>query len=150
MIIKIERKKPKGEFLDGILSIDGTYTCDTTENAHSCIPEGIFTIKRWKCKQKVQNRYIPVVMMNDGNPLCRRCRKLKDVNYDTAMPCCCPQITVGNGTRNLHDGRILIGQRFLDGIVEHSLETYKLFSERIRKHVTRGRTITLIIKNIES
>lgn len=150
MIIKIERKKPKGEFLDGTLTIDGTYSCDTTENAHSCIPEGIFTIRRWKCKQRMQDGKILAVMMDDRNPKCSRCRRLNPAGYDTAMPCCCPQITVGNGTHNRHDGRILVGQRSLDGIVEHSLEAYTLISERIRKHVTRGRTVTLIIKNSES
>lgn len=157
MIIVINRKRPKGEYLDGTLSINGNYICDTTENASSCIPEGIFTVRRWKCKQHVQNDNkqeqdgkVLAVVMDDGKPKCSRCRRLENVGYDTEMPCCCPQIKVGNGTRNRHDGRILVGRHFLNGIVENSLEAYQLIKERIRKSTAHGRQITLIIKNSES
>ena len=142
MKITIQRILTRGEYVHGRLSIDGNRICDTLENSLSMVPSGSYDIALLKCKQ--YSRKMPCV--NPSAP-CSLCPKLRLVCTNSTMPCYCPQIKPGNGVHNRLDGSILVGRYNCLGSLIHPKTTFDPLYERIRKAISRGTVITLIIKD---
>ena len=128
-------------YVSGSLIIDEQTICDTEENAFTSLPVGEYRIVRHYCKQ--YDRFMPVV----GVPKCQHCEQLQeDVCLNTTMPCICPMLKPGNGVYNRTDGSIILGTRIVLGCLSHPLQAFNPLAERIRKAVSRGKVITLKIK----
>ena len=136
MKITIQRILTRGEYVHGRLSIDGNRICDTLENSLSMVPSGSYDIALLKCKQ--YSRKMPCL---------KAASKLPFVCTNSTMPCYCPQIKPGNGVHNRLDGSILVGRYNCLGSLIHPKTTFDPLYERIRKAISRGTVITLIIKD---
>ena len=142
MNIVITRLFTKGEYTHGSLSIDGNKICSTLENANALVPAGEYVITLLKCKQ--YSRKMPCL---NANAPCDLCPKLKFVCNNTTLPCWCPMIKPGNGVHNRLDGSILVGQYNCLGSIIHPRGIFDSLYERIRKSISRGNQVTLIIKD---
>ena len=142
MNIIIQRDRPRGEYVHGQLTIDGNRVCQTLENALSCVPAGEYVISLLKCKQ--YSRKMPCL---NANAPCAQCPKLKFVCSNSTLPCYCPQIKPGNGVHDRHDGSIIVGQYNCLGSIIKPRDIFDALYERIRKSISRGNVVTLIIKD---
>ena len=142
MNIIIQRDRPRGEYVHGQLTIDGNRVCQTLENALSCVPAGEYVISLLKCKQ--YSRKMPCL---NSNAPCLQCPKLKFVCSNSTLPCYCPQIKPGNGVHDRHDGSIIVGQYNCLGSIIKPRDIFDALYERIRKSISRGNVVTLIIKD---
>ena len=142
MNITIQRDRPRGEYVHGSLTIDGNRVCHTLENSQSCVPAGVYAISLLKCKQYSRR----MICLNPNAP-CDLCPKLKFVCMNSTLPCYCPQIKPGNGVHNRLDGSILVGKYNCLNSLLHPKTTFDPLYERIRKSVSRGNQVTLIIKD---
>ena len=142
MNIIIQRDRPRGEYVHGQLTIDGNRVCQTLENALSCVPAGEYVISLLKCKQ--YSRKMPCL---NANSPCAQCPKLKFVCSNSTLPCYCPQIKPGNGVHDRHDGSIIVGQYNCLGSIIKPRDIFDALYERIRKSISRGNVVTLIIKD---
>lgn len=145
MIITIQRTLIRGEFCEGQLSIDGIKICHTLENSNSLVPAGEYHITLAKCKQ--YSRKMP--LLNPKTP-CGLCPKLKLVCNNSVLPCYCPMLKPGNGVCGRLDGSILVGQRNCLGCLVHPKDAFDSLYERIRKSISRGHEVILVIKDIPS
>ena len=142
MNIVIKRHLIRGEFTHGILTIDGVRVCDTLENTTSCVPSGNYDISIIKCKQ--YSRKMPC--LNAKAP-CDLCPKMKFICTNSVLPCYCPMIKPGNGVHGRHDGSIVVGRYNCLGSIVHPKDFFDALFERIRKAISRGTVVTLIIKD---
>ena len=165
MNIVIKRLFTKGEYTHGSLSIDGTRICSTLENANALVPAGEYQISLIRCKQYA--RKMPVLkaaieraesqaslsfpeheqarpQVNPSAP-CRKCPKLKFVCMNSTLPCYCPMIKPANGIHNRLDGSILVGKYNCINCLIHPKTTFDPLYERIRKSISRGNQVKLII-----
>ena len=142
MQITIQRTRTKSEYTEGQLSIEGVRICSTLENANAQVPAGEYPIRLVKCKQYA--RKMPCL---NPHPPCDLCPKLKFVCMNSTLPCYCPQIKPGNGVHNRLDGSILVGKYNCLNSLIHPKTTFDPLYERIRKSVSRGNQVTLIIKD---
>ena len=78
---------------------------------------------------------------------CVNCPKLPFVCTNSTLPCWCPMIKPGNGIHNRLDGSILVGQYNCLGSLIHPKTTFDPLYERIRKAISRGTVVSLIIKD---
>ena len=149
MNIIIQRDRPRGEYVHGQLTIDGNRVCQTLENALSCVPAGEYVISLIKCKQYA--RKMPLVFPQPSSlipqPSCAQCPKLKFVCSNSTLPCYCPQIKPGNGVHDRHDGSIIVGQYNCLGSIIKPRDIFDALYERIRKSISRGNVVTLIVKD---
>ena len=143
MNIIIRRTMTHGEYTHGHLSIDGLRICDTLENANALAPAGAYTLTLAKCKQ-----YSRKMALLNANTPCDRCPKLSFVSNNTTPPCYCPMLKPGNGVHNRLDGSILVGTYNCLGSLIHPRDSFDSLYERIRKSISRGNEVTLIIKNL--
>ena len=141
MNIIIQRDRPRGEYVHGQLTIDGNRVCQTLENALSCVPAGEYVISLLKCKQ--YSRKMPCL---NPNAPCAQCPKLKFV-CSNSLPCYCQQIKPGNGVHDRHDGSIIVGQYNCLGSIIKPRDIFDALYERIRKSISRGNQVLLIIKD---
>ena len=142
MNIVITRTRVKGEYTHGHLTIDGNRICDTLENSTSCVPAGDYPITLIKCKQ-----YARKMLCLNANAPCDLCPKLKLVCTNSTMPCYCPMLKPGNGIHNRLDGSILVGVYNCLGSLIHPKTTFDPLYERIRKSLSRGNQVSLIIQD---
>ena len=140
MNIVIKRLFTRGEYTHGSLSIDGTRICSTLENANALVPSGDYVISLLKCKQ-----YSRKMICLHGSAPCSQCPKLKFVCTNTTLPCWCPQIKPGNGVHNRLDGSILVGKYNCLNSLIHPRDAFDPLYERIRKSISRGNQVKLII-----
>ena len=141
MNIVLNRILTKGEYCHGRLSIDGKRVCDTLENTDSRVPVGEYVITLIKCKQYSRK----MVCLNPNAP-CDLCKRLPFVCNNTTLPCYCPMIKPGNGVHNRLDGSIIVGVYNCLGSLIHPKTTFDPLYERIRKSLSRGNQVSLIIK----
>ena len=141
MKVMINRTLTRGEYTHGRLSIDGNHICDTLENSTSCVPAGDYVITLLKCKQYSRK----MLCLNPSAP-CLQCPKLRFVCMNSTLPCYCPQIKPGNGVHDRHDGSIIVGVYNCLGSLIHPKTTFDPLYERIRKSLSRGNQVSLIIK----
>ena len=132
----------KGEYCHGQLSIDGKRVCSTLENSNALVPAGDYVISLIRCKQYA--RKMPCL---NGNAPCDLCRKLPFVCNNSTLPCWCPMLKPGNGVHNRLDGSILVGKYNCLNSLIHPRTTFDPLYERIRKSISRGNKVTLIIKD---
>ena len=142
MKIVLSRIRTKGEFTEGQLSIDGVRICSTLENSNAQVPSGEYVITLLKCKQYA--RKMPCL---NPSPPCDLCPKLKFVCMNSTLPCYCPMIKPGNGVHDRLDGSIVVGQYNCLNSLIHPRTTFDPLYERIRKSISRGNQVTLIIKD---
>ena len=142
MLIVINRNNPRGEYTHGQLIIDGVRICDTLENSLSMVPSGSYDITLLKCKQ-----YSRKMICLHGSAPCSQCPKLKLVCSNSTLPCWCPQIKPGNGVHKRLDGSILVGKYNCLNSLIHPKTVFDPLYERIRKSMSRGHQVTLIIKD---
>ena len=140
MTIVITRLFTKGEYTHGSLSIDGNKICSTLENANALVPSGDYQISLIKCKQ-----YSRKMICLHGSAPCSQCPKLKLVCSNSTLPCWCPQIKPGNGVHNRHDGSIIVGVYNCPGSIIKPRDIFDALYERIRKSISRGNQVKLII-----
>ena len=142
MNIVITRTRTKGEYTEGQLSIEGVRICSTLENANAQVPAGEYPIRLVKCKQYA--RKMPCL---NPHPPCDLCPKLKFVCMNSTLPCYCPMLKPGNGVHDRLDGSILVGKYNCLNSLIHPRTTFDPLYERIRKSISRGNKVTLIIKD---
>lgn len=140
MNIVIKRLFTKGEYTHGSLSIDGTRICSTLENANALVPSGDYVISLIKCKQ-----YSRKMICLHGSAPCSQCPKLKLVCSNSTLPCWCPQIKPGNGVHKRLDGSIIVGVYNCLGSIIKPRDIFDALYERIRKSISRGNQVKLII-----
>ena len=140
MNIFLNRTFIKGEYAHGHLTIDGNRVCDTLENATSCVPAGTYIVTLLKCKQYA--RKMPC--LNPQSP-CDLCPKLPFVCNNTTLPCWCPMLKPGNGVHNRLDGSIVVGVYNCLGSIIHPKGVFDNLYERLRKSISRGNEVKLII-----
>ena len=140
MNIFLNRTFIKGEYTHGHLTIDGVRICSTLENSNAQVPPGEYVITLLKCKQYA--RKMPC--LNAQAP-CDLCPKLKFVCMNSTLPCYCPMLKPGNGVHNRLDGSILVGQYNCLNSLIHPRTTFDPLYERIRKSLSRGNVVKLII-----
>ena len=140
MKIVITRLFTKGEYTHGSLSIDGTRICSTLENANALVPSGDYVISLIKCKQ-----YSRKMICLHGSAPCSQCPKLKLVCSNSTLPCWCPQIKPGNGVHKRLDGSIIVGVYNCPGCIIKPRDIFDTLYERIRKSISRGNQVKLII-----
>lgn len=143
MHITIQRIKAHGEYVHGMLSIDGTRVCDTLENSNGLVPAGDYVISLLKCKQYSRK----MICLNLKAP-CSKCKKLPFVCMNSTLPCYCPMLKPGNGIHGRFDGSILVGQYQCLNSLIHPKKTFDQLYERIRKSISRGNQVILTIKNL--
>ena len=141
MQITIQRNNPRGEYTHGQLTIDGNRVCNTLENSLSCVPAGEYVITLLKCKQ-----YARKMLCLNANAPCSKCPKLPFVCNNTTLPCWCPMLKPGNGVHNRLDGSILVGQYNCLNSLIHPKSVFDGLYERIRKSISRGHQVKLIIE----
>ena len=140
MKIIITRLFTRGEYTHGSLSIDGTRICSTLENSNAQVPSGDYQISLLKCKQ-----YSRKMICLHGSAPCSQCPKLKLVCSNSTLPCYCPMLKPGNGVHNRLDGSILVGKYNCLGSLIHPRDAFDPLYERIRKSISRGNQVKLII-----
>ena len=140
MKIVITRLFTKGEYTHGSLSIDGTRICSTLENSNAQVPSGEYQLSLLKCKQ-----YSRKMICLHGSAPCSQCPKLKLVCSNSTLPCWCPQIKPGNGVHNRLDGSIIVGVYNCPGSIIKPRDIFDALYERIRKSISRGNQVKLII-----
>ena len=139
----LKRTLTRGEYTHGHLSIDGLRICDTLENANAQVPSGEYQLSLLKCKQ-----YSRKMICLHGSAPCSQCPKLKLVCSNSTLPCWCPQIKPGNGVHKRLDGSIIVGVYNCLGSIIKPRDIFDTLYERIRKSISRGHQVTLIIKNL--
>lgn len=142
MNIVITRLFTKGDYTHGHLTIDGNRVCSTLENSNALVPAGTYELSLIKCKQYA--RKMPC--LNPQSP-CDLCPKLPFVCNNTTLPCYCPMIKPGNGVHNRLDGSIIVGVYNCLGSLIHPKTTFDPLYERIRKSLSRGNQVKLLIKD---
>lgn len=145
MLIVINRNKPKGEYTHGQLIIDGVRICDTLENSLSMVPSGSYDITLIKCKQYARK----MLCLNPQAPctMCKKSLNSQPSSLNLTLPCYCPMLKPGNGIHGRLDGSILVGKYNCLNCLIHPKTTFDALYERIRKSLSRGHQVTLIIKD---
>ena len=141
----LSRTRTKGEYTHGSLSIDGTKICSTLENTNALVPAGEYPLTLRKCKHHGRK----MLCLNAQAP-CAKCPKSLIPNpssLNLTLPCYCPQLKPGNGIHNRLDGSILVGQYNCLGSLIHPKTVFDPLYERIRKAISRGTVVSLIIKD---
>ena len=136
------RSRTHGEYTHGKMTIDGNRVCDTLENANALVPAGKYNLTLIKCKQYA--RKMPC--LNEAAP-CSKCPKLSFVCNNTTLPCYCPMLKPGNEVHNRLDGSIVIGKYNCLGSIIHPKSAFDSLYERLRKSISRGNQVTLIIRD---
>lgn len=145
MNIVIKRHLVRGEFTHGILTIEGVRVCDTLENTSSCIPSGNYDITLIKCKQ--YSRKMPCLNPNAPCDLCKKSLRSHPSSLNFTLPCYCSMLKPGNGVHNRLDGSILVGRYNSLGSLIHPKDAFDSLYERIRKSISRGNKVILVIKD---
>ena len=141
--IVLQRVRSTRYGLDGALYIDNVMVCNTVENNDSCIKAGEYKIALEHCKH--HNRKKP--MLIEYKNACSNCVLRREASNNTPMPCFCPQITMGNGVHNRHDGAIIVGEALCAGVVIHPQNAFNTIFKRIFKHIRRNQEIVLQVKD---
>lgn len=144
MKIEIKRRSARGEVIDGKLYIADVYVCDTAENVTTALPKGTYTLALERCKQ--YGRKMPVVSSTFDVACCETCAKIAEVNNNTHMPKVCHMIKPGNGVYSRCDGSIVVGETIVSGCLRHPKQHFEQLAERLRKAISRGGEIMLIIR----
>lgn len=142
MKIIINRTQVKPDYTVGQMTIDGHKICDTLENTNACLPAGEYPITLHRCRLYGRR----MMLLNPNSP-CECCHRLAFVGNNTILPCYCPMLKPGNGVHARLDGSILVGEHQVAGLLFHPKRHFDALYERVRKSVSRGNPIALILKD---
>lgn len=143
MKITIKRTRVHSDYTVGQLTIDGLKICDTLENTATCLPNGEYPITLCRCHQ-----YGRRMMLLKADAPCDQCQQLEFVGNNTTLPCYCPMLKPGNGVHQRPDGSILVGEYQVAGLLTHPKRHFDALYERIRKSVSRGHRVSLLITKV--
>ena len=147
--IELRRNRHRLDTIDGQIRIDGRRVCDCAENAHHCLPEGIYQIAVIKCRQHARNMPVvakPIAHLSQLTAHCSSCHRRPSVGINTSMPRKCVQLCPGNGVYNRTDGAIIVGEYLVPGCLKHSKTAFDNLYDRIRKNLKRGNEVTLTVR----
>lgn len=144
MHIVITRQRKTFKTIDGRLTIDGHYMCDTAENAITAIPAGTYEVRVVKCHQYARKMPVLALRKNMVTP-CAKCAKLACVSNNSTMPCKCAMLKPGNGVYHRKDSSIILGTYLAPGCLVHPRQAFNEVYDRIRKPAKRGHALTLTI-----
>ena len=119
---------------EGHLSYKDKHLCDTLENTLYCLAKGSYLIKLDVCSQYKKTSLI----VESPFRKCSQCCKKRINSQHSNLLCFCPMIKRGNGAYNRTDGSIIVGQKFVEGVVLNTEDVYLRLYSRIRKHMERG------------
>lgn len=119
MELELERIKHSKYGINGVLMCKGKVICHTCEHPSCFLPEETYTITMKHNKK--EHRLMPSL---DGKAW----------------------ILMGNGAMACRDGSVVVGERYLPGVVLHSRQQFALLYERIAKNIKRGNEVTLVIR----
>lgn len=160
MNIELIRTKRTRWALDGELRIAGQKVCDTSENLVHHLHGGTHTVKIERCQH--YRRKMPIIMVDEASGVaeshgfdhlgtfeskCHHCKKKRIGSQHANLPCYCPQIKLGNGVANRTDGSIIVGERWISGVMLRTAYYYDRLIDRLDKAAQRDEEITLEIKN---
>ncbi len=145
MYIKLTRLERNNDSIDGRISINGAYVCDSLECASKAILPGEYRVLLCKCKQ--YGRRMPLIATENSRfDDCENCRKLWTVSNNTVLPRVCPMLKPGNGVYGRTDGSIIVGLRCAPGFLIQPESAFVRLFDRIRKSLACHETVTLSIK----
>ena len=142
MRILLTRTNVSQNATDGVITIDGIRVADCAEHTPTMLPQGTYGVRIDRCTQ--YRRKMPVICI-EHQASCFLCKKHKILSTHAVLPVYCPMIKIGNGVFNRTDGSIIIGDRYLNGIVLRSAPYYDRLIDRLDKAQNRGEQITLTI-----
>lgn len=142
MDIILHRTIINEKITEGYLSIKNKPVCDTLENTIYCLAHGEYRIELGVCRQYDTITIQVSTQFRD----CSKCLKKRIKSQHSDLPCFCPLIKVGNGAYNRTDGSIIVGKKYLYGVVLKSQSVYKRLYFRIRKAIERGKEVRLIVE----
>lgn len=143
IVITLQRVRSTRYGLDGALYIDNVKVCNTVENAESCIKQGEYKIELVYCKH--HKRKMPILIESKG--ACSNCVLHREASNNTPMPCHCPQITMGNGVHNRHDGAIIVGKPLCAGVLVSTRYAFNELFKRIDNYIRRGQEVILQVQD---
>ena len=145
MRIEIRRYNLTEEYIDGSLYIGGRRSCSTVENTASSLPAGAYPVVMHHCARRGKD--VPVILTRGikSRPRCSRCKQVELSGLNTAMPCFCPQLGVGNGMCNRHDGAVLVGTSCPPGCLIHTQPVFERVSRLLQRVSDNGGSIRLVI-----
>lgn len=129
---------------DGVITIDNMRVADSAEHTPTMLPQGTYVVGIDHCPQ--YRRKMPLICIKKYAD-CLHCLKRHILSTHAMLPCFCPMIKIGNGAYNRTDGSIIIGDRYLNGVIINSAPYYDRLIDRLDKAQNRGEKITLTIKN---
>lgn len=119
MTIEIIRHNYSKYGVEGTLFINKREICATLEHPHNFLPPGSYPIELERNEH--YERDLPT--MPDG-----------------------ATIRPGNGPFNLKDGSIVVGERYMLGVLFKSAETFEKLIKRIKMNMARGKEVCLNVK----
>ncbi|WP_308243258.1 DUF5675 family protein [uncultured Prevotella sp.] len=122
MTIEIIRHNYSKYGVEGTMFINKREICATLEHPHNFLPPGSYPIELERNEH--YERDLPT--MPDG-----------------------ATIRPGNGPFNLKDGSIVVGERYMLGVLFKSAETFEKLIKRIKMTMARGKEVELRILNFE-
>ena len=147
MYINLTRRERNNDSIDGSISINGAYVCDSAECASKAILPGDYHIVLCKCKQ--YGRKMPLIATEKSRfDDCDKCRKLSTVSNNTVLPRVCPMLKPGNGVYGRTDGSIIVGKNCVPGCLIQPEAAFARLYDRIRKSVARHEVVSLTIKDV--
>lgn len=126
MKLILTRHRKQSEAIDGRLTLDGQFICDTAERISTPVKAGSYPLRFCLCK-KLKRK---MLMLQSCNSRCE----------------CCPVVKHGNGIYNRTRGTILVGITICPGCLKHSQRIYFNLFQRLRKSTERGNKLQLIIQ----
>lgn len=141
MKMTIIRQTMKGEITEGTLQINRLEVCQTLEHTQTRLPAGCYPVTLHRCKYYEYH----IIQIGSRAPRCARCPEREDITTHTCLPRRCPMIKRGNGIHGRKDGSILVGTWACTGLLIHTKEAFGSLSDRVRKCISRGQTVTLEI-----
>jgi len=124
MEIILNRTSIRKDTCDGRIEINNKHVCDTVENPACLIPAGSYDVE---LKHKEEwGRKMPVIMTPNGE--------------EVALIC------TGNGAFGHKDGRIIVGEKLVRGVVIHSGEVFRLLYDRIKVNLRRSKPVSIRIR----
>jgi len=133
MNIQITRHRHSRFGVDGTLSINGQYVCDTCEHPTQYITPGSYLV--WIAYNVGLRRKAPYLLPSHA-----------DVPPTMGELKMSPLIRIGNGPFRLHRGSLLIGKTHQTGVILQSADTFARLIDRLDKAQNRGDLITVTIR----
>ena len=131
MNITITRHSYSKYGVDGTLSINGVYVCDTCEHPAKFLAPGTYRVVIGHNKEL--RRKVPYLLQHT-------------TEGTSEKELAAPFIKIGNGPFRLLDGSIIVGKSHLEGVLVRSAEQFCRLIDRLDKAQNRNEQIMLSIQ----